>query len=85
MALSGDEPHASLVSRFVELPEFFLFVVFPVFGSNSGSHSFFLMKSRVLMILGFGVGMFEENMMEFSRSLYVVSTVLALCLTLGVP
>jgi hypothetical protein len=28
--------------------------------------------------------MFEENIMEFSRSLYVVSTVLALYLTLGV-
>ena len=38
------------------------------------------------MILGFGVGIFEdENIMEFSRSLDVVSTVLALCLPLGVP
>ena len=84
--LSADKPQASLVSRFVELPEFFLLVVFPVFGSKSGSPSFFLMKSRVLMILGFGVGMLEdENIMEFSRSLDVVSTVLALCLTLGVP
>ena len=84
MALSGDEPQASLVSLLVELPEFLLLVVFPVFGSNSGSPSFFLIKSRVLMILGLGVGMFEENIMEFSRSLYVVSTVLALYLTLGV-
>ncbi len=60
-------------------PELFLdFVIFPVFGSKVGSPSFFYMYSKVFMILGFGVGMFDENIIEFSRSLEVVSTVLAL-------